>query len=101
MATGKSLLRQILLSVFILQTVLVFFEGKCIDKILGSFETILGTRLMLVLPFLDISFSPVGASGEPMPRARAPYHMWYPSSVGQGNGKEFNRNIVFSSVYSF
>merc|ERR1711928_146460 len=48
MATGKSFLRQILLSVFLLQTVLVVFEG---------------------------------AAGEPMPRARAPYHMWYPSSV--------------------
>ena len=38
MATGKSFLRQILLSVFLLQTVLVLFEGKYIDKILGSFE---------------------------------------------------------------
>ena len=38
MATGKSFLRQILLSVFLLQTVLVVFEGKYIDKILGSFE---------------------------------------------------------------
>ena len=26
-----------------------------------------------------------GANCEPMPRARAPYHMWYPSSVGQGD----------------
>merc|ERR1712172_57676 len=25
-----------------------------------------------------------GANCEPMPRARAPYHMWRPSSVGQG-----------------
>ena len=49
MATGKSFLRQILLSVFLLQTVLVVFEGKYVDKIPGSFETILGTGLILVL----------------------------------------------------
>ena len=36
-----------------------------------------------------------------MPRARAPYHMWYPSSVGQGNGEAFNRNIVSLSVLLF
>ena len=116
MATGKSFLRQILLSVFLLQTVLVVFEGKYIDKILGSFETILGTRLILVFlwviqwrlhvlffsqPFLDIIFYSAGAAGEPMPRARAPYHMWYPSSVGQGNGEAFNRNIVSLSVLLF
>ena len=116
MATGKCFLRQILLSVFLLQSVLVVFEGKYINKILGSFEKILGMRLILVLlwaikwrlhvlfynwPFLDIIFSSTGAAGEPMPRARAPYHMWYPSSVGQGNGEEFNRNIVFLSVLLF
>ena len=55
MATGKSFLRQILLSVFLLQTALVVFEGKYIDKILGSFETILGTRLMLVLLWVKIT----------------------------------------------
>merc|ERR1711973_139203 len=62
MATGKSFLRQILLSVFLLQTVLVAFEG---------------------------------AAGEPMPRARAPYHMWYPSSVGQGAGFPRDRRIPY------
>ena len=92
-----------------------FLKVNTLTKSWASLKQI-GTRLILVFlwviqwrlhvlffsqAFLDIIFSYAGAAGEPMPRARAPYHMWYPSSVGQGNGKEFNRNIVFSSVLLF
>merc|ERR1712108_74043 len=70
-------------------------SSKGFEKIMSPMKPFFCPVFLSVFLLQTVFVAFQGANCEPLPRARAPYHMWYPSSVGQGAGFPRDRRIPY------